>query len=127
MDKTQMQSIIEDYIKAYNQFDVEGLTRHLHPDVSFKNTSDGEVTHAIIGIQGFRLQAREAAQYFTQREQKITGIHFNGNSAEVSLDYTGTLAVDLPNGLREGDLLELKGKSIFTFEDGQITRIEDFS
>jgi ketosteroid isomerase-like protein len=127
MNKEQMQSIVEDYIKAYNEFDVEGMTKHLHPDVSFRNTADGEVTHAIIGIEGFRLQAREAAQYFSAREQKITDIQFDGDKAEVNVDYTGVLAVDLPNGLREGDKLELKGKSIFTFEDGQIIQIEDFS
>ena len=122
-----MQQIIEDYIAAYNRFDVDGMTRHLHPEIEFRNIVGGEVTHAIMGIQGFKLQAHEATHYFTQREQRITGLTINGNQAEATIDYTGTLAVDLPNGLQAGEKLELQGRSQFTFAGNQIIRIEDYS
>ena len=127
MTNTQLQQIIEDYIAAYNRFDIEGMTRHLHPDIEFRNISGGEVTHAIMGIEGFKLQAGEAVHYFSQREQRIMSLTLNGNQAEAIIDYTGTLAVDLPNGLQAGEQLELQGRSLFTFEDGQIIRIEDSS
>lgn len=122
-----MQQIIEDYIAAYNRFDVEGMIRYLHPEIEFRNTAGGEVTHAIKGIEGFKLQASEAVHYFSQREQRITALSFNGNQAEATIDYTGTLAVDLPNGLNAGDKLELQGRSLFTFDEGQIIRLEDSS
>jgi ketosteroid isomerase-like protein len=127
MTTSNMQQIIEDYIAAYNRFDVEGMTRHLHPDIEFRNIAGGEVTHAIMGIEGFKLQAQEAIHYFTQREQRITALVINGNHAEATIDYTGTLAVDLPNGLQAGEQLQLQGRSLFTFEEGQIIRIEDSS
>ena len=127
MDTLLAQSIIEDYIAAYNRFDVEGMTRHLHPNIEFRNIAGGEVTHSIMGIEGFKLQAREAAHYFTEREQRITGFTFTANQAEVTIDYTGTLAVDLPNGLQAGEKLELQGRSLFTFEEDCIIRIEDYS
>ena len=127
MNSSEMQQIIEDYIAAYNQFDVEGMTRHLHSNIEFRNIVGGEVTHSIMGIQGFKLQAHEATHYFTQREQRITGLTINGNQAEATIDYIGTLAVDLPNGLNAGEKLELQGRSLFTFEEGRIIRIEDSS
>src|SRR5215204_1759550 len=99
MDNVQARQIIEDYITAYNRFDVEGMTRHLHTNIEFRNFVAGEVTHAIMGIEGFKLQAREATHYFTQREQRITGSTFCGSEATVTIDYSATLATGLPNGL----------------------------
>jgi hypothetical protein len=127
MDRNEMQQIIEDYIAAYNRFDVEGMIRHLHPEIEFRNLADGEVTHAIKGIEGFKLQALETTHYFSQREQRITNLAINGNQAEATIDYSGTLAVDLPNGLQAGEQLSLQGRSLFTFDEGQIIRIEDCS
>ena len=127
MNEDQAKQIIEDYIAAYNRFDVEGMTEHLHPNIEFRNVADGEVTHSIMGIEGFKLQAAEAAHYFSAREQRIQGFALNGNTVEVAIDYTGTLAVDLPNGLRAGEKLELQAKSLFTFEDNKIIRIENHS
>jgi hypothetical protein len=127
MNNALAQRIIEEYIAAYNRFDVEGMTLHLHSNIEFRNIADGEVTHSIMGIEGFKLQAVEAAHYFSEREQRITGFTLNGNEAEVTIDYSGTLAVDLPNGLRAGEKLELQGRSLFTFEGDQIIRIEDHS
>jgi len=37
------------------------------------------------------------------------------------------LAVDLPNGLKIGDTLQLKGKSVFGINEGKISLIEDYS
>ena len=127
MDHSEALRIIEEYITAYNQFDVEGMIRNIHPDIEFRNIVDGEVTHAIKGIEGFKLQAEEATHYFSERSQNITAFTFNGNEAEAAIDYTGTLAVDLPNGLMEGEQLTLQGKSLFTFEGDKIVRIEDHS
>lgn len=35
------------------------------------------------------------------------------DKVEVGVDYIGTLATDLPDGLKAGEKLKLKGKSIF--------------
>ncbi|WP_367584473.1 hypothetical protein [Paenibacillus sp. FJAT-26967] len=43
------------------------------------------------------------------------------------IDYEGILAVDLPNGLKTGDNIQLKGKSVFRIEEGKISLIEDYS
>jgi hypothetical protein len=37
------------------------------------------------------------------------------------------LAVDFPNGMKAGDVLRLNGRSEYTFRDGRIYQIIDFS
>ncbi len=127
MEKPAIQQSIEAYIKAYNAFDIAGMLDVLHAEIEFKNIANGEVTLAIQGIEAFKAQAQQATQFFKQRQQTITDIHFEPKQTVVFLDYQGVLAVDLPNGLKAGDTLNLKGKSIFRFEDNKIISLEDIS
>ena len=127
MSNSAIQQTIENYINAYNNFDVEGMLLQLHPEVEFENITDGEVTTSLKGSEAFRQQAEEATNYFTQREQKITKLTIADNTAEVQIDYSATLALNLPNGLKAGDKLELKGRSVFTFKEGKIIRLQDYS
>ena len=127
MEKQAIQASIEAYIKAYNTFDIEGMLTQLHSQIEFKNSSNGQVTLALQGLEAFRTQAQQATQFFKQRKQTITNINFTPTQTEVAIDYEGVLAVDLPNGLKAGDKLELKGKSIFRFEDNKIILLEDIS
>ncbi|WP_242928257.1 nuclear transport factor 2 family protein [Pontibacter vulgaris] len=127
MDKVTVQGIIEDYIYAYNIFNVEDMLANMAPDIEFESITNGEVTLEIKGIENFRSQAEAATNYFTKRKQTITSLSIRGNTAEAVIDYEAKLAIDLPNGLKAGDKLELKGKSVFTFEDGKIMRLQDYS
>jgi hypothetical protein len=122
-----LKEIIEIYIKSYNNFDVAGMLSNMHEDVVFENISDGKVDLSTQGINALREQAEQAKSYFSQREQRITSIRFNNDLVEIDLDYNAILAIDLPNGLRAGDKLELKGKSIFKFIDDKIIELKDIT
>lgn len=119
--------IIESYIDAYNNFDVENMLKDLDEQVIFRNVSGGEVNLTTRGIDELRHQAEQAKALFSQREQKITGIKFGDAEVEVEISYDGTIAADLPNGLRAGSRIELNGKSIFRFAGDKIIGIEDVS
>ncbi len=127
MEQQALQQRIEAYIKAYNEFDIEGMLATLHPAIEFKNTSNGEVTLTTKGLEAFNKHSQQATQFFKERKQTVTGISFADNQAEVSIDYHGILAIDLPNGIKAGDKLELKGKSIFRFDNNLIIYLEDIS
>lgn len=119
--------IIENYIFAYNNFDVENMLKDLDENVVFRNISNGEVNLTTNGIEEFRNQAEETKSLFSEREQRITNFKFAGNEVEADISYAGTIAVDLPNNLKAGDKIELAGKSIFRFADDKIVEIEDIS
>lgn len=79
------------------------------------------------GINDFTKQAESAKQYFKERNQTIDFWNFDEQKVTIEIDYKATLAIDLPNGLKVGDTLELKGKSEFDFEDLIIIKITDKS
>ncbi|ALD22437.1 nuclear transport factor 2 family protein [Hymenobacter sp. DG25A] len=127
MNVAKHKQLVQDYIEAYNRFDVEGMVRHLHEDVVFRNISGGEVNLTTTGKESFRQQAEQARQYFSQRKQHITNWLVADNRVEVLIDYTGVAAIEFPNGLKPGDTLQLQGKSVFEFADSQIVSINDIS
>lgn len=119
--------IIERYLEAYNSFDIEGMLRLLHKEVQFRNYSNGEMNTETRGIQEFKELAEKSAKIFSSRCQTITSYTAVAGKAEVLIDYEAILSADLPNGLKQGDRLQLKGKSVFEIRDGKIGIIEDYS
>lgn len=127
MDVAKQKQLVQDYIEAYNRFDIDGMLCHLHEEVVFRNISNGEVNLTLTGKESFRQQAQQALQYFSQREQRVKEWQFNSDIVEVLLDYSAIAAMNLPNGLRAGQVLLLTGRSVFTFRDGLIASIQDYS
>ena len=120
-------AIIENYIRSYNAFDVAGMIQDLAPQVVFENITDGQVTLKTEGVNAFKKQAEFAKSVFHDRKQTINSWEYDNAVIKVSISYLGTLAVDLPNGPKAGDTLELQGTSYFEFIDDRITRITDIS
>ena len=127
MEASDPKQLVQAYIEAYNRFDVDGMVRHLHEGVVFRNITNGEINLTTTGKESFRQQAEQAKQYFSKREQRVTDWQVTANRVEVLIDYIAVAAMEFPNGLKPGDTLQLQGKSIFQFVDGQITSIEDIS
>lgn len=123
----QRERLIQHYIESYNNFDVEGMMQDLDENVQFENISDGEVNLSIKGLDAFREQAEKAKAFFSERQQSITSFQHKDNQTEIEIDYHAILATELPNGLKKGDTLDLKGKSVFTFNSSKITAITDIS
>ncbi len=127
MTEAQARQLVTSYVEAYNRFDVTGMLASLHDNIVFKNISAGEVNLTTRGKSEFQAQAEQAKTYFTQREQRITNWQTLVDELEINIDYTGLLAVDLPNGLKAGDTLRLQGKSVFRFADDKIISLIDIS
>lgn len=127
MDSDKTKQIINYYVEAYNSFDVEGIVKLLHKEIIFRNFSNGEVDTETKGIQEFKELAENSSKIFASRRQTIIGYSAVDDKVEVHIKYEGILAVDLPNGLKAGDKLQLKGKSVFQIKAGKILLIEDYS
>jgi ketosteroid isomerase-like protein len=121
------QKIIENYIDAYNSFDIDRMLSHMHDDIKFENISNGEINLTTNGIAELRNQAEQAKGLFKERKQKITDIKFNEDQVEVKIDYRGILAVDFSDELKAGDIIELKGSSVFRFKDNKVVELKDIS
>lgn len=126
MEEEQKQIIVA-YITAYNNFDTAGMAKHLDENVVFENMSNGEVTLRTTGLAAFINQAETAKGYFKEREQTITSWTFSGNQVKVDISYRGVLQVDIPNGPKSGETLNLTGRSEFELLNGRIISLKDFS
>ncbi|MDM1296522.1 nuclear transport factor 2 family protein [Sphingobacterium sp. N143] len=116
------------YISTYNNLDVDAMTMDFADDVVFLNIMNGEKTMELQGIEEFKKQAVEALSYFSERKQSIETMTHKYNSTEIVISYRAIAAIDFPNGLKKGDEIRLKGKSIFEFSaDGKINRLTDIS
>lgn len=123
----QREEIISNYISAYNNFDVDRMIADMDDNMVFENVSGGETNMRILGLGAFREQASKAVKLFTERKQTVTAIQHHENETEISIQYHGVLAIDLPDGLKAGEELQLDGKSIFTFSGNKITGLKDIS
>lgn len=119
--------IIENYIEAYNSFDIEAMMTTLHPDIEFKNIANGEINASTSGKEAFRNLAEQSKSLFSSRKQTIVNYEIKDEQASIDIEFEAVLATDLPNGLKAGETLKLKGRSEFTFSCEKILSITDIA
>jgi hypothetical protein len=121
------ETIIENYIDGYNQFDIDKMVANFDEEMVFENISNNEINMSLTGLSAFKQQAEQAKTYFTKREQKVTSFKHTEDQTEVEIEYHAILALDFPNGLKKGSELNLKGKSIFQFVGNKLIKLTDIS
>lgn len=119
--------IIQNYIDGYNEFDIEKMTRDFDNDIVFQNIQNAEIDMTLNGVLAFKQQAEKSKSYFESRQQKITSILHIDNKTEIEIEYSAVLGTDFPDGRKKGQKLELKGKSLFTFQENKIIELTDIS
>ena len=121
------EKLIGNYIEAYNAFDVPGMVRGFAADIVFQNIHNGSVTLTLEGLEAFVQQAELAKGFFAERKQTVLTYTHQADKTEVVIDYHAVLATNLPNGMRQGEEISLRGRSIFEFRDNKIVRLTDIS
>ena len=122
---TTRERIIQNYIDAYNCFDVDKMVADFDTNIVFENINNGETTLSLMELAAFRQQAEQAKTYFTARTQTIKTLVHDDNTTEVEIAYKAILAIELPKGLKKGQELNLSGKSTFVFADDKIIKLVD--
>lgn len=118
---------IRAYIDAYNRKDVAGMLACLSDDVVFRNLSGGEVTAETAGKAAFADLAAFGATAFSERCQTVVHAITVADRTLVEIAYAATVAQDLPNGWKAGQALDFAGTSAFRVENGLIAEIVDQS
>ena len=127
MDTDEAKALIEEFLDAYNCFDVDAMMELVDPEIEFRNVSGGDVDTTAIGQDEFRELAQQSAFLFSSRKQTTTKFEVEGEVVSVNIDFTGTLATDIPDGMKTGDELRVTGRSEFVFRDKKIYRLTDYS
>ena len=123
----ERESIISNYLEAYNQFNIERMVLDFDPNIKFENIGNGEINMTLNGIESFVAQAEKAAALFSSRTQTVREYQHRENETETGIDYHAVLAIDLPNGMKKGEELRMQGRSIFKFSGNKIIELTDIS
>ncbi len=126
MKNSRMETVNE-FIAAYNSMNLEEMFKYLHAEIEFRNLSNDVENANTKGIDEFRELAKKSLEVFRTREQRIISYIESGDTIKVEIMYHAILAIDLQNGLKPGDKLEMKGRSTYTFKDDLITMLIDES
>ncbi len=121
------EAIIRNYIDGYNTFDIGKMLADFDVNIVFENVSNEVTNLSLKGLAAFKEQAEQSKGYFSMRKQTILSFQHKGEETEIEIDYYAILAIDFPDGLKKGDELKLKGKSIFTFANNKIVGLRDIS
>ena len=122
-----MRVLVDRYIEAYNRMDVDEMLLTVHPDVDFKNSSEGVVNASTRGVSELRALALQSLPLFSERQQTIESFQCEGSRAVATVAFRAVVANDLLNGLKSGQVLSFSGCSEFEFRDGAIWKITDIS
>ena len=122
-----MEEAIQAYIEAYNAKDIPQMLALVDDQLIFENISNTSGSTRTTSRDEFQQLALQSVNYFSERKQVIRFLVLGLDSAAIEIEYQATLAQDLPNGLRAGQQIQLRGVSIFELKDGKFTRISDYS
>ncbi|MCC7092954.1 MAG: hypothetical protein IT277_02065, partial [Ignavibacteriaceae bacterium] len=100
---------------------------YLHPEIEFKNISNGVENAHTNGIEKFSELANNSINIFSERKQKITSYRESNDAVNVEINFRGILAIDLPIGLKARETLIMNGKSTYVFKDNLIISLVDES
>ncbi|MFZ6718572.1 nuclear transport factor 2 family protein [Undibacterium sp. Ji49W] len=127
MDATEIRALTDRYIDAYNRKDIATMLLTIHAGVEFSNISMGVVNAHTVGAAEFKALAEQSVALFSERHQDIIFFENGENTAVAGIKFRAVVAIDLPNGLKKGQVLEMDGRSEFEFRDGLISKIKDIS
>ena len=115
------------YLKAYNAKDVSAMLTFFDNECVFENIAGGKVTVRTEGKRELEALARQSAEAFASREQKVISLIEGPGRIAAEIDYHAVLQADLSPEMKAGSHLNLRGVSVCEFSGEKIVRLSDYS
>ena len=127
MEATLIEDVISKYIQSYNSRDIEGMLDCVTEDVTFENISNTGQTMTFEGRDKMGEVAALSGNAFSYRRQRLVSLVIGQGKAAAEIEFEGKAAVDLPNGVKAGETIKIRGASFFEFRGQLMSRIADYS
>ena len=127
METILIEDVISKYIKSYNGRDIEGMLDCVTEDVVFENISNTGQTMTLEGRAKMGEVAELSGNAFSYRRQRLINVVSGAGKAAAEVEFEGKAAVDLPNGVKAGETVKVRGASFFEFRGDLLCRIADYS
>jgi ketosteroid isomerase-like protein len=122
-----LDDVIARYIQSYNARDIDGMLDCVTDDVVFENISNAGGSMRLDGKDMMRQVAELSGNAFTYRRQRLINVVSGAGKAAAEVEFEGKAAVDLPNGVKAGETVKVRGASFFEFRGDLLCRIADYS
>lgn len=122
-----LDEIIRHYIASYNDRDIDAMLACVTDDVVFENISNAGQSMRLDGKAMMRQVAEVSGNAFSYRRQRLINLVTSETKAAAEIEFEGRAAVDLPNGVRAGETVKVRGASFFEFRGPLLCRIADYS
>ena len=122
-----LDDVIARYIQSYNARDIDGMLDCVTDDVVFENISNAGGSMRLDGKDMMRQVAELSGNAFSYRRQRLINVVSGGGKAAAEIEFEGKAAVDLPNGVKAGETVKVRGASFFEFRGNLLCRIADYS
>lgn len=119
--------VIRRYVSCYNDRDIDGMVACVTEDVVFENISNTGQSMRLDGRDMMRQVAELSGNAFSYRRQRVVNIVSGNGKAAAEIEFEGKAAVDLPNGVKAGETVKVRGASFFEFRGPLLCRIADYS
>lgn len=116
----EQRAIVENFIHSFNSYNIEGMTKDLAENFGYEHLRNGEAGLRAIGIESFKELLRSAEHTYKSRQETIESWELSKYHIEIESSFKGTLATDLSNGMKMGDVIAFDVRTIFEFADGKI-------
>jgi hypothetical protein len=126
-DNQVLDEIIRRYIASYNDRDIDAMLACVTDDVVFENISNAGQSMRLDGKGMMRQVAEVSGNAFSYRRQRLINLVTSEAKAAAEIEFEGRAAVDLPNGVRAGETVKVRGASFFEFRGPLLCRIADYS
>lgn len=122
-----LDEIISRYIACYNARDIEGMIECVTDDIVFENISNSGQSMRLEGKDMMSQVAELSGNAFSYRRQRVVNLVVGSGKAAAEIEFEGKAAVDLPNGVKTGETVKVRGSSFFEFRGNLLCRIADYS
>lgn len=122
-----LDEIISRYIACYNARDIKGMTDCVTEDIVFENISNTGQSMRLEGKDMMSQVAELSGNAFSYRRQRVVNLVTGSGKAAAEIEFEGKAAVDLPNGVKTGETVKVRGSSFFEFRGNLLSRIADYS
>lgn len=121
------EELINIYVNGYNNFNMKKMLSPLHSKIVFENYVKDELTMKLEGVKSFKKRAQKGFEMFSKRKQELLSIEHKEDQTIVLVNYSATLKVNVGDKMKKGQVMNVSGKNIFTFQDDRISKIEEYS
>lgn len=123
----RQEELINMYVSGYNAFNMKKMLSPLHSKIVFENHVKDELTMKLEGIKSFKKQAQKGFDIYSKRKQELLSMDHEEGKSTAIVNYSGTLKVDIGDQMKKGQVMNISGRSVFTFQDDRIIKLEDYS